>query len=71
MNEILMEAEMKMESSIENMEKRFTNVRAGLFKRELNVDAAFLRELQNNDIPILWRPFHEMNGNWFWVCSGT
>lgn len=29
MNEILMEAEMKMESSIENMEKRFTNVRAG------------------------------------------
>ena len=39
-----------------------------LFKRELNVDAAFLRELQNNDIPILWRPFHEMNGNWFWWC---
>ncbi len=29
MDEILMEAEMKMESSIENMEKRFTNVRAG------------------------------------------
>ena len=29
MNEILMEAEMKMESSIENMEKRFSNVRAG------------------------------------------
>ncbi|MBR3966097.1 MAG: leucine-rich repeat protein [Clostridia bacterium] len=39
-----------------------------LFKRELNVDSAFLRELQNNDIPILWRPFHEMNGNWFWWC---
>lgn len=38
------------------------------FKRELNVDAAFLRALQNNDIPILWRPFHEMNGNWFWWC---
>lgn len=29
MDEILMEAEMKMESSIENMEKRFINVRAG------------------------------------------
>lgn len=39
-----------------------------VFKRELNVDAAFLRELGNNDIPILWRPFHEMNGNWFWWC---
>lgn len=29
MDEILMEATMKMESSIENMEKRFLNVRAG------------------------------------------
>ena len=29
MDEILMEATTKMESSIENMEKRFTNVRAG------------------------------------------
>ena len=29
MDNILMEATMKMESSIENMEKRFTNVRAG------------------------------------------
>lgn len=38
------------------------------FIRELNVDAAFLRELGNNDVPILWRPFHEMNGNWFWWC---
>lgn len=38
------------------------------FKRELSVDAAFLRELSNNDIPILWRPFHEMNGSWFWWC---
>ena len=29
MNEILEETELKMESCIENMEKRFTNVRAG------------------------------------------
>ena len=29
MENILMETEMKMESSIENMEKRFTNIRAG------------------------------------------
>lgn len=29
MEDILMETEMKMESSIENMEKRFTNIRAG------------------------------------------
>lgn len=29
MNDILMETEMKMESSIQNMEKRFVNIRAG------------------------------------------
>ena len=22
--------------------------------------------LQNDDIPVLWRPFHEFNGGWFW-----
>ncbi len=38
------------------------------FKKELDVDADFLRELGNNDIPVLWRPFHEMNGGWFWWC---
>ena len=39
-----------------------------LFKRQLNSVATLFRELQNNDIPILWRPLHEMNGNWFWWC---
>lgn len=38
------------------------------FKEELTVDAKFLRDLMNNDVPILWRPFHEMNGGWFWFC---
>ena len=37
-------------------------------KAELDVNADFLRELGNNDVPILWRPFHEMNGGWFWWC---
>ena len=39
-----------------------------IFKRQLNSAATLFRELQNNDIPILWRPLHEMNGNWFWWC---
>ncbi len=26
----------------------------------------FLQQLQAKRIPILWRPFHEMNGMWFW-----
>jgi len=25
-----------------------------------------LKVLQENNIPILWRPYHEMNGVWFW-----
>lgn len=38
------------------------------FKSELTRDAKFLRDLEQNDVPILWRPFHEMNGGWFWFC---
>ncbi len=28
--------------------------------------AMYLKQLRDMDIPVLWRPFHEMNGNWFW-----
>jgi mannan endo-1,4-beta-mannosidase len=28
--------------------------------------AGYLRQLQEKNIPILWRPYHEMNGIWFW-----
>lgn len=28
--------------------------------------AAALLTLQNNGVVVLWRPFHEMNGPWFW-----
>lgn len=28
--------------------------------------AEYLKELQSNGVPVLWRPFHEMNGEWFW-----
>jgi mannan endo-1,4-beta-mannosidase len=31
--------------------------------------AGYLKELQENDIPVLWRPYHEMNGVWFWWCN--
>ncbi len=31
--------------------------------------AAGLKILQENNIPILWRPYHEMNGTWFWWCD--
>jgi mannan endo-1,4-beta-mannosidase len=28
--------------------------------------AHYLKELQDAHVPILWRPYHEMNGDWFW-----
>lgn len=28
--------------------------------------AAYLKTLKDRNIPILWRPYHEMNGEWFW-----
>jgi mannan endo-1,4-beta-mannosidase len=31
--------------------------------------AGYLKELQKDHIPILWRPYHEMNGVWFWWCN--
>ncbi len=28
--------------------------------------AGYLKQLQDARIPVLWRPYHEANGNWFW-----
>jgi mannan endo-1,4-beta-mannosidase len=34
--------------------------------QELDVLAAGLQELKTAGVVVLWRPFHEMNGGWFW-----
>ncbi len=34
--------------------------------RELDLLAAGLQELRASNVVVLWRPFHEMNGDWFW-----
>jgi mannan endo-1,4-beta-mannosidase len=34
--------------------------------KQVDVIAGFLRQLQDAHVPVLWRPYHEMNGNWFW-----
>ncbi len=39
-------------------------------RRLLNAEARLLRDLKNNGVPVLWRPFHEMNGSWFWWNVG-
>ncbi|MEO6995685.1 MAG: glycosyl hydrolase [Lacunisphaera sp.] len=33
---------------------------------QLDAIAAGLQELQAAGVVVLWRPFHEMNGHWFW-----
>jgi mannan endo-1,4-beta-mannosidase len=33
--------------------------------------AFFLKKLQAAHIPVLWRPYHEMNGSWFWWGGRT
>lgn len=32
--------------------------------------ATALKELQEQSIPVLWRPFHEFDGDWFWWGKG-
>lgn len=36
------------------------------FYHDMDIIAAELRKFQQSDIPILWRPFHEADGEWFW-----
>lgn len=36
------------------------------FFRDMDAIAEQLKPFQEADIPILWRPFHESYGNWFW-----
>ena len=36
------------------------------FLMELEIKAKFLKMLQENDVPVIYRPLHEGNANWFW-----
>lgn len=45
-----------------------------LYKTWLDKIAAFLNSLKGKNgeaIPVLYRPFHELTGNWFWWCRNT
>ncbi len=34
--------------------------------RDMDEIAGFLGELRDQRVPVLWRPFHEFTGDWFW-----
>jgi mannan endo-1,4-beta-mannosidase len=33
---------------------------------QVDIVAGFLRQLRDANVPVLFRPYHEVNGNWFW-----
>ena len=37
-----------------------------LWKQQVDLFASYLKQLQNKNIPVLFRPYHEMTGQWFW-----
>jgi mannan endo-1,4-beta-mannosidase len=36
------------------------------WQSQVDVVAWFLKQLRTAHVPVLWRPYHEMNGGWFW-----
>lgn len=36
------------------------------WKSQVDVIAWHLKQLRDAGVPVLWRPYHEMNGDWFW-----
>ena len=38
--------------------------------RQMDEAAVALKKLQRANVPVLWRPFHEFDGQWFWWGKG-
>lgn len=36
------------------------------WKAQVDEVAGYLEQLRERRVPVLWRPYHEMNGGWFW-----
>ncbi len=41
------------------------------FMKQLEYTADVLEAFETNGVTVLWRPFHETNGAWFWFCGAT
>ena len=41
------------------------------WKSQVDVIAFFLKQLREAGVPVLWRPYHEMNGSWLWWGKKT
>ena len=36
------------------------------WRDQIDQIAVYLKQLRDANVPVLWRPYHEMNGVWFW-----
>jgi mannan endo-1,4-beta-mannosidase len=43
--------------------------RNAAWKKQADGVASYLKQLRDARVPVLWRPYHEMNGIWFWWCN--
>lgn len=41
------------------------------WKAQVDVIAWFLKQLRAAHVPVIWRPYHEMNADWFWWGKKT
>jgi mannan endo-1,4-beta-mannosidase len=39
------------------------------WKHQADTIAGYLTQLKDANVTVLWRPYHEMNGVWFWWCN--
>lgn len=39
------------------------------WKVQADTIAFYLKQLRDAGVPVLWRPYHEMNGVWYWWCN--
>ncbi|WP_020527698.1 glycosyl hydrolase [Flexithrix dorotheae] len=37
-----------------------------MWEQKVDSIAGYLKQLKDAKVPVLWRPYHEMNGIWFW-----
>jgi mannan endo-1,4-beta-mannosidase len=37
-----------------------------VWQKQVDQVASYLKQLQDAKVPVIWRPYHEMNGVWFW-----
>jgi hypothetical protein len=40
------------------------------WRRQMDIVAEILKKVKETRIPVLFRPYHEMNGDWFWWGDG-